>query len=754
MHTENIVESIQESISETLFDIKPRTCFDVPCLKSSALVAVYRNTVCVVQGTLAGMGEAERRRTLLAITNIEVRTFAEGKAEQEVKEEYIEKNFLESLEKIKNKITNTDNAKVSFPWSVELRTIKRETTNISTVSTPVKQTNFHIVIDKNLSPIKRPNTLKAFEDGNETNNDFDKAIEKEIKTATPSLPIPPNPTSSAPPTCSRPHTSPSFAPHTSPSFASPTSSSSAPPLSATPPTSLEAVEKEAGSGKGTKGNEPTHTDEGTSQEIRVSTAEDVNGDVELGDDIQEALKALEEEDNNDEVETDGNIQDTISKSKERITFTCVNGGDPDEEDQKNPNDDSIDALLDGDDDEHDYNLADNGENGEYEDNDFCVEDEISDAVPDIIEPDTNSEEVMNIHNEDDSAAKGTNLDLTLNPHNEKVTPEKFTCSVKFIPVKSALFVIDNVEHNGSRKRKRDEELVKEKVVKVASNSSKKGNPHKCDKCEARFTTKSNLKAHKASKHGRIKYTCSECNRTFIEKSSMTKHKQSKHEGKRFFCDQCDHKATTQGNLTTHKQSKHEGKRFDCDQCDHKATKQGNLTTHKQSKHEGKRFACDQCDYKATTQGHLTTHKQFKHESKRFVCDLCDHRATKQGNLTTHKQSKHEGKRFKCDQCDYEATAQSHLTTHKQSVHDGVTHTCGDCKDIFTRKSSLAEHKKAIHDGVMQKCDMCSYSTKHRKILWTHKQDEHGVYSKRAYPMYDMSNVKNRILYELSVRSLN
>merc|ERR1712129_294811 len=197
----------------------------------------------------------------------------------------------------------------------------------------------------------------------------------------------------------------------------------------------------------------------------------------------------------------------------------------------------------------------------------------------MIAPDTNAE-VSNIHTEDDSAAKRQKLAVTENPQIddlEKVTPEMLSLGAELIPVENALFVMDNEENVNIQKRKGDEALDKERVLKVARNSSKKGNRHECDKC----------------------------NKTFTQKCSLTTHKKSKHEGKRFACGQCNHKATTQGNLTAHKQSKHDGKRFACDLCDYKATTPSYLTTHKQSKHDGKRFAYDQCDHKATTWGNLT-----------------------------------------------------------------------------------------------------------------------------------------------------
>merc|ERR1712129_159916 len=245
-------------------------------------------------------------------------------------------------------------------------------------------------------------------------------------------------------------------------------------------------------------------------EIRASTAEYVNDYVETGEGSQETLKALEGEGKktkktssseatlteanvNDEVETYSNIQDTNNKINENATLRGGHGEDLAAEDQRNPNDDSMDALLDGDDDEDDDNLADSGEGGEYEEDERCVEDELIDEVT-MIEPDTNAE-VSNIHTEDDSAAKRQKLATTENPQIddlEKVTPDLLSLGAELIPVENALFVMDNEENENIRKRKGHEELDKERVLKVARNSSTKGNRHECDKCNAAFTQKSSL----------------------------------------------------------------------------------------------------------------------------------------------------------------------------------------------------------------------------------------------------------------------
>merc|ERR1719319_2189597 len=121
------------------------------------------------------MGEAERGRTFVAIANIEARTLEEGKAEQEIKEEFIETKFHERLDlelpnikKVKEEvkieckeeyIEQNFNDKVP----IELETIKKEGTITRKVKDEVKieckeeylEQNFHDKVPIGLKIIKR-----------------------------------------------------------------------------------------------------------------------------------------------------------------------------------------------------------------------------------------------------------------------------------------------------------------------------------------------------------------------------------------------------------------------------------------------------------------------------------------------------------------------------------------------------------------------------------------------------------------------
>ena len=149
---EPIIESILESISERFVDIKPRLSQDVSSLKCSALMAA-------ISLTLPLLLEAERRRTLEAVRKL---------GEQDIKEEYIEHEHPDI------KPLNTKKVKEEVKIEKFNDKVKIEI-EMSAVSTPVKQKNTHVFVEKNLSPInKRPITSKTVEDGAETDNDCGK----------------------------------------------------------------------------------------------------------------------------------------------------------------------------------------------------------------------------------------------------------------------------------------------------------------------------------------------------------------------------------------------------------------------------------------------------------------------------------------------------------------------------------------------------------------------------------------------------
>ena len=141
---EPIIESILESISERFVDIKPRWSQDVSSLKYSALVAA-------ISLTLPLLLEAERRRTLETVRKL---------GEQDIKEEYIERKFHEHPD---IKPLNTKKVKEEVKIECKEEYIEEKFNDevkieieMSAVSTPVKQKNIHVFVEKKLVVMEAP----------------------------------------------------------------------------------------------------------------------------------------------------------------------------------------------------------------------------------------------------------------------------------------------------------------------------------------------------------------------------------------------------------------------------------------------------------------------------------------------------------------------------------------------------------------------------------------------------------------------
>lgn len=61
-------------------------------------------------------------------------------------------------------------------------------------------------------------------------------------------------------------------------------------------------------------------------------------------------------------------------------------------------------------------------------------------------------------------------------------------------------------------------------------------PHKCDECSMSFMTKYNLKHHKESHRGELKFCCSYCGKNFQQKSRLIEHERCHTGEKPYKCD--------------------------------------------------------------------------------------------------------------------------------------------------------------------------------------------------------------------------
>ena len=84
---------------------------------------------------------------------------------------------------------------------------------------------------------------------------------------------------------------------------------------------------------------------------------------------------------------------------------------------------------------------------------------------------------------------------------------------------------------------------------------------RCDICEDRFETKSDLASHVSSIHNESKPKCTICNQIFLQENHFAKHMRDVHDQKKpFGCNFCDAMYERKNYLKVHIQTVHEGKK--------------------------------------------------------------------------------------------------------------------------------------------------------------------------------------------------
>ena len=140
----------------------------------------------------------------------------------------------------------------------------------------------------------------------------------------------------------------------------------------------------------------------------------------------------------------------------------------------------------------------------------------------------------------------------------------------------------------------------------------------CDICghTANFWSKSDITLHKKRVHEKKHdHICHLCGKTFFSQSKLQEHLGCKHgEGEpKYKCDICDNKYWTATNLATHKESAHSDAIYPCELCDKTFKVKNYLQTHIRIVHEKYRpHKCDICQEAYLYKRDLIKHKSNIH----------------------------------------------------------------------------------------------------------------------------------------------
>ena len=99
-------------------------------------------------------------------------------------------------------------------------------------------------------------------------------------------------------------------------------------------------------------------------------------------------------------------------------------------------------------------------------------------------------------------------------------------------------------------------LRSKNAIKSSGRGLSKEKRFVCDKCEAAYYMRNQLKRHRESVHEGRTFKCTECDIVLAIRSSRRRHMQSYHPDLlKFSCDRCDFKTTSQENLENHNSKK-------------------------------------------------------------------------------------------------------------------------------------------------------------------------------------------------------
>ena len=219
--------------------------------------------------------------------------------------------------------------------------------------------------------------------------------------------------------------------------------------------------------------------------------------------------------------------------------------------------------------------------------------------------------------------------------------------------------LDKSKKHRDKHREKNKEKNKDKFV--------------CEKCDAKFSTKGNLKAHNKIVHDKIKdYVCEQCEYKCSENSHLQYHIKMVHDKiKDYVCEyeNCEMKFSTNNNLQMHIKAVHlKIKEHMCEyeNCGYKCITSNHLQYHIKHVHDKiKDYKCDQCEYKCSTNSHLKRHIKALHDNiKDIECEQCNYKCSSNGNLQKHIKAVHLKIRdFKCIECPFTASENSTLKEH-------------------------------------------------------------------------------------------
>ena len=287
---------------------------------------------------------------------------------------------------------------------------------------------------------------------------------------------------------------------------------------------------------------------------------------------------------------------------------------------------------------------------------------------------------------------------------------------------------------------------------------------KCDECDIKFCSMSQLKIHHKQHRGEITYKCEVCDQLFLHEYLLKRHKVVHTDKKPYKCKICNAEFGWTSSIRQHILKAHKDKVIDADGVK-KNTIHNRLELEKQNKSEqynGNNLSsddkgvitCDKCK-REILESKYKSHMAF-HVKSPFMCCICLMVFEESENLQRHSQTHHKeetkGSNLRCKICQselHESEYYTHCLLHNTSfmchicyktfkqeqflqihlkIHNNVdldipTFTCDICKN--TMPESVHEQHKLVHIKYPYTCNFCFMIFEQEQFLQNHLEIHKG-----------------------------
>lgn len=229
-------------------------------------------------------------------------------------------------------------------------------------------------------------------------------------------------------------------------------------------------------------------------------------------------------------------------------------------------------------------------------------------------------------------------------------------------------------------------------------------PYKCEDCGLGFIRLRSLEEHRQVNHGQN--PCDKCEAIFPSKTELKTHQLATHsEDRKFVCLEYGSRYTTAGNLAHHMTSHSDDRPHKCPACSKSYKKKDHLGHH-------------------IGQHHSELHAQMEEEKAlecAHKCTLCPKAFQKKDSLRRHMVQKHK------DHLELQAQIEEQKALE-------LPHRCTLCPKAYGNKSSLRAHVNSVHkkrqleEGeaveFSHKCTLCPSAYQSRNSLRMHMKRKH------------------------------